>query len=122
MLLEAYLRNNHNKIISSLSQGNFVGLYYNAFTQIHSYWPSYKAEVCRSFLCYGFHGVRLGLVLDWTVLLRKWLRVIINDDFHEKGECYSLRLSALQITHTSVVRKLHFLSATLHSFVTAFML
>ena len=41
-----------------------------------------------SFLCYVFHVVRWGLVRDWTLLSRKWLHVIINDDFLEKGECY----------------------------------
>ena len=45
-----------------------------------------------SFLCYEFHVVRLGLVRDRTLLRRKWLRVIINDDFLEKGECYGLAL------------------------------
>ena len=29
---------------------------------------------------------------DWTFLRRKWLRVIINDDFLEKGECFDLAL------------------------------
>ena len=41
-----------------------------------------------SFLCYGFNVVRWGLIRDWTLLSRKWLHVIINDDFLEKGECY----------------------------------
>ena len=45
-----------------------------------------------SFLCYGFHVVRWGLVRDWTLFRRKWLYVIINDDFLEKGECYCLAL------------------------------
>ena len=52
-----------------------------------------------SFLCCDFHVVRWGLSQDWTLLRRKWLHVIINYDFLEKGECYDLallpRLSAL---------------------------
>ena len=44
-----------------------------------------------SFLCYGFH-VRWGLVRNWTLLSRKWLHVIINDDFLEMGECYDQAL------------------------------
>ena len=34
-----------------------------------------------SFLCYGFHVVRWGLVRNRTLFSRKWLRVIKNDDF-----------------------------------------
>ena len=45
-----------------------------------------------SFLCYDLIIVRWGLVLDRTLFSRKWLRVIINDDFLEKGECYGLAL------------------------------
>ena len=41
-----------------------------------------------SFPCYDFHVVRWGLVRDRTLLSRKWLHIIINDDFLEKGECY----------------------------------
>ena len=44
-----------------------------------------------SFLCYGFHFVRWGLARNWTIS-QKWLQVIINDDFLEKGECYGLAL------------------------------
>ena len=43
-----------------------------------------------SFLCYDFYVVRWGLVRDRTLLSRKWLHVIINDDFLEKGEYYGL--------------------------------
>ena len=54
---------------------------------------------CVSFLCYNFHVVRWGLGWDWTFLCRKWLYIIINDDFLEMGECYDLaflpRLSTL---------------------------
>ena len=39
-----------------------------------------------SFFCYGFHVVRWELVWDWTLLHRKSLRVIKNDEFLEKGE------------------------------------
>ena len=35
---------------------------------------------------------RWGLVRDWTLLCRKWLHVIINDDFLEKERCYDLAL------------------------------
>ena len=44
-----------------------------------------------SFLCYDFHVVRWGLVRDRTIR-RKWLHVIINDDFLEEGECYDRAL------------------------------
>ena len=44
-----------------------------------------------SFLCYGFHVVRWGLIRDRTIR-RKWLHDIINDDFLEKGECYNRTL------------------------------
>ena len=44
-----------------------------------------------SFLCYGYHVVRWGLVRDWTIRL-KWLHFIINDDFLEEGECYDRAL------------------------------
>ena len=30
---------------------------------------------------------KMGLVRDWTLLSRKWLHIIVNDDFLEKGEC-----------------------------------
>ena len=43
-------------------------------------------------LCYDFHVLRWRLVRDQTLFSRKWLPVIINDDFLEKGECYSLPL------------------------------
>ena len=45
-----------------------------------------------SFLCCDFHVVRRGLVRDRTLLSQKWLHVIINDDFLEKGECYDRAL------------------------------
>ena len=45
-----------------------------------------------SFLCYDYHVVRWGPSRDWTLFRRKWLGVIINDDFLEKGECYGLAL------------------------------
>ena len=45
-----------------------------------------------SFLCYGYHVIRWGLIRNWTLLSRKWLHVIINDDFLEKGECYDRAL------------------------------
>ena len=45
-----------------------------------------------SFLCCDFHVVRWELVRDRTLFSRKWLRVIINDDILEKGECYDLAL------------------------------
>ena len=45
-----------------------------------------------SFLCCDFHVVRWGLVRDWTLFRRKWLHIIINDDFLEKGECYDRAL------------------------------
>ena len=41
-----------------------------------------------SLLCYDCHVVRWGLGRDRILLSRKWLHVIINDDFLEKGECY----------------------------------
>ena len=54
-------------------------------------------------LCYDFHVVRWGLVRDRTLFCQKWLRVIINDDFLEKGECDDLALLLLiicrQISH-----------------------
>ena len=36
--------------------------------------------------------MRWGLVRDRTLLRRKWLHIIINDDFLEKGECYDRAL------------------------------
>ena len=39
-----------------------------------------------------FQVVRWGLVRDYTLLPWKWLHVILNDDFFEKGECYDLAL------------------------------
>ena len=54
-----------------------------------------SAGICfsyASFLCCDFHVVRWGLVRDWTLLSRKWLHVIINDDFLEMGECYDRAL------------------------------
>ena len=45
-----------------------------------------------SFLCNDFHVVRWWLVWDWTLPGWKWLCVIINDDFLEKGKCYNLAL------------------------------
>ena len=45
-----------------------------------------------SFLCCGFHVVRWGLVRDWTLFRRKWLHVIVNDDFLEERECYDRAL------------------------------
>ena len=62
-----------------------------------------------SFLCYGFHGVRWGPVRDRTLLRRKWLLVIINDDFLEERECYGVTLTfgylPWQISHNkSLIR------------------
>ena len=45
-----------------------------------------------SFLCYNFHEEGWGLIRHWTLLRRKWLCVIINDDFLEEGECYGLSI------------------------------
>ena len=45
-----------------------------------------------SFLCCGYHVVRWGLVRDWTLLSRKWLHDMINDDFLEMGACYDRAL------------------------------
>ena len=50
-----------------------------------------------SFLCYDIHVVRWVFIRDRTLLHRKWLHVIINDDFLEKGECYGLALLPLII-------------------------
>ena len=63
-----------------------------------------------SFLCYDFHVVRWGLVRDRTLLSRKWLHVIINDDFLEKGECYgpALLLSIICLGRLCVASKYKF--------------
>ena len=45
------------------------------------------SAILQSFVV-NFHVVRWGLVRNRTLLSRKWLRVIINDDFLEEvGVC-----------------------------------
>ena len=80
-----------SQIVDSLAQW----LEHWIFNREDRVWFPRKAGIFFSyalFLCYDFHVVRWGLVRDRTLISRKWLRVIINDDFLEKGECYGLAL------------------------------
>ena len=58
---------------------------------------------------------KMGACLGWDFIRRKWLHVIINDDFLEEGECYDRGPGSIPTSGVEIF------SVMLRSFVTTFM-
>ena len=82
--------------VSSLVQGLEHWIFIRT-DQVQIPWKAGNFFSYASFLCCDFHVIRWGLVRDRTLFSQKWLCIIINEDFLEKGECYDLALLPLII-------------------------